>query len=309
MVVLLPLVLVRVVFADKLSSRQMTIVNLLFGVGFLASFAGAARTYFTWIMTTEPDATWNAWMNWLMSSLELLLGIICASIPSTKPFFSRYIPKLLGSSLHKSKATSAPVPTDKAADGSVVGSQLSEYSKLKELEVLAAESQASKPASTKRFSEATLNKPLPAVINTHSIYTIKIQLDEASLEPADRRRVPGNQKTDPSKIARRQGMHNFSRPNMYHTKRNTGPSSHDRSSVYGMGESRPEGRNTSTSGAASHHRQILHGMDGMDGMDGIYHQSVDDLEAGIRYGTYDSSTYAAPTKKHARSGSVGTFGG
>ncbi|TEA09985.1 hypothetical protein C8034_v011117 [Colletotrichum sidae] len=210
-VVLLPLALVRVVYKNKLSPRQLLIVNLLFGTGFLASFAGVARTYFTWIMATEADVTWNAWMNWLMSSLELFLGIICTSIPSTKPFFNRFLPKLLQPAPQRSERLNEPTPTDtsKSTKGSRNGSQLSLDSDLEELvevHAFSAASRTSTPLPHKMYSDAILNKPLPAVeTRKDSVYTIKIQLDEASLGPADRRARTANLPRETTS----QPVHNF----------------------------------------------------------------------------------------------------
>ncbi|KZL68360.1 integral membrane protein [Colletotrichum tofieldiae] len=315
-VVLLPLTLVRVVYADKLTSRQMTIVNLLFGAGFLASFAGAARTYFTWIMTTEPDASWNAWINWLMSCVELFLGIICTSIPSTKPFFNKYIPKLLGTSSRKSQATGAPVPTDKPTKDSVITSRFSNGSDTEAVDaagsVLRADSES--PAA-RRFSDATLNKPLPAVMKNHSVYTINIQLDEASLGPADRTRAPAGPAREQTNLAWRQAVSNFSRPKIHHVRSNSEPSSQHRLSIYSPREAGRDSHRsssgsststTATSGESSRHSYIL------DDFESTYRQSIDDLEAGVRYSPYDrhsSSAVPAPLRKHAKSVSIGTFGG
>ncbi|KZL69063.1 integral membrane protein [Colletotrichum incanum] len=315
-VVLLPLALVRVVYADKLTSRQMTIVNLLFGAGFLASFAGAARTYFTWIMTTEPDASWNAWINWLMSCVELFLGITCTSIPSTKPFFNKYIPKLLGTSSRKSQATSAPVPTDKTTKASVITSRFSNGSDTEAVDAagrgLPAES---KSPAARRFSDATLNKPLPAVMKNHSVYTINIQLDEASLGPADRTRAPSGPVKEQTDLAWRQAVSNFSRPKIYHVRSNSEPSSQHRLSIYNSPRevrrdshrrSSGSSSSTTTSGESSRHSHIL------DDVESIYRQSIDDLEVGVRYSPYDhhnSSAVPAPLRKHAKSVSIGTFGG
>ncbi|KAJ0156990.1 hypothetical protein CTA2_12727 [Colletotrichum tanaceti] len=301
-VVLLPLTLVRIVYADKLTPRQMTIVNILFGAGFLASFAGAARTYFTWIMTTEPDATWNAWINWLMSCIELFLGIVCTSIPSTKPFFNKYVPKLLGTVTRKSHAASAPVPTSKAANGVATINQVSNGSDAKELEGLSTESES---PEKRRFGERDLNKPLSAVLKNHSVYTINIQLDEASLYPADRRRA---EQTD---LTRRQAVSNFSRPRIHHVGKNSEPSSQRRPSTCSPIEYSRDSHittaSTTTAGESTRRSRIL------DDIESIYHQSIDDdHEAGVRYSAYDQYRYSAvpaPLGRHARSGSIGTFGG
>ncbi|KAF9877333.1 integral membrane protein [Colletotrichum karsti] len=299
-VVLLPLTLVRIVYKNKLSSRQMLIVNMLFGAGFLASFAGAARTYFTWVMTTEADVTWNAWMNWLMSCVELFLGIICTSVPSTKPFFNRYLPRLLSSKSHKSQRTSLPMATDKATKGSQMGSQLTFETDLEASDTIPMESPVSTPTpgNAKRLSEGTLNKPLPVVIKKNSVYTIKIQLDEASLSPADRRDRTLNQQAI---SAPSNGIHNFSRPKVLQTRRNSEPHSQHRLSLYSTGDVNDDNSRYSQA---------------MDDVDSSYRHSIDDAEASILQSSYDPQTYVAstrnltvPTKGHTKNPSVGTFGG
>ncbi|OLN81477.1 hypothetical protein CCHL11_09056 [Colletotrichum chlorophyti] len=305
-VVILPLALVRIVYIDKLSSRQMLIVNLLFGAGFIASFAGAARTYFTWIMTTEPDKTWHAWMNWLMSCIELFLGIICTSTPSTKPFFNRYIPKILSSTPRKSRATSAPLPANKGTSGSMIGSGMSVDSESKELKALPAGPQFSTPEVGTPSNGKVLNQPLPAVMKKDSIYIIKIQLDETSLTPADRTRPRGNRILDQSDLAEARATHNFSRPKAAQRVVSISkPPGHARQSIQDRRESRRHSRSTSTStaGASSRYSQILD-------IENDYRQSFDNPEAGAYSGPQETySHYAPPTRKHAKSGSVGTFGG
>ncbi|KAI3336622.1 hypothetical protein HD806DRAFT_12214 [Xylariaceae sp. AK1471] len=95
-VVLLP---IRTVASLQLSSRQRVVVISLFGIGLIASSVGIARTYFTWLLFTaaDYDTIWNAWYLWLSSLIELHLGIICASIPATKPFFASYMHSMIGS--------------------------------------------------------------------------------------------------------------------------------------------------------------------------------------------------------------------
>ncbi|KAI1771304.1 integral membrane protein [Hypoxylon cercidicola] len=94
LVVLLP---IKTVLGLNLPKRQTIIIMLLFGIGILASSVGIARSYFTWILITDYDSIWNSWTVWFCSAIELNLGIICASIPATKPFFASYLPGLYGS--------------------------------------------------------------------------------------------------------------------------------------------------------------------------------------------------------------------
>ncbi|KAI0861042.1 hypothetical protein F4860DRAFT_186899 [Xylaria cubensis] len=94
-VVLLP---IRTTIALELSPRHRVVVISLFGIGLVASAVGIARTYFTWLLLTaaDHDTTWRAWYVWLSSILELHLGIICASVPATRPFFASHWASMLG---------------------------------------------------------------------------------------------------------------------------------------------------------------------------------------------------------------------
>ncbi|CAL3969972.1 hypothetical protein PZA11_007494 [Diplocarpon coronariae] len=92
--VLLP---IRTISTLQLPRRQMAIVILLFGFGFISCIAGIIRTYFMYEVTTGWDQTWRSYPVWITSALELYIGIICASIPATKPFFSTYLPEVFGS--------------------------------------------------------------------------------------------------------------------------------------------------------------------------------------------------------------------
>ncbi|KAL2061629.1 hypothetical protein VTL71DRAFT_7006 [Oculimacula yallundae] len=92
--VLLP---IRTVWTLQLPKRQMYVVITLFGFGFISCAAGIVRTYYMYEVTTGWDQTWRSYPVWITSSLELYIGIICASIPATKPFFSTYLPTLFGS--------------------------------------------------------------------------------------------------------------------------------------------------------------------------------------------------------------------
>ncbi|TRX88630.1 hypothetical protein FHL15_010489 [Xylaria flabelliformis] len=94
-VVLLP---IRTTIALELSPRHRVVVISLFGIGLVASAVGIARTYFTWLLLTaaDHDTTWRAWYVWLSSILELHLGIICASVPATRPFFASHWASMQG---------------------------------------------------------------------------------------------------------------------------------------------------------------------------------------------------------------------
>ncbi|KAE9380981.1 hypothetical protein N431DRAFT_459885 [Stipitochalara longipes BDJ] len=92
-VVLIP---IPIVLRLNLPLRQRIIVALLFGMGFIVCFAGVVRTYYMYKVTDGyHDVTWDAYPVWLGTAFELYLGIVCTSAPPTKPFFARYVPRLL----------------------------------------------------------------------------------------------------------------------------------------------------------------------------------------------------------------------
>ncbi|CZT49072.1 related to L-fucose permease [Rhynchosporium secalis] len=109
--VLLP---IRTVWTLQLPKRQVSAVILLFGLGLISCAAGIVRTYYMYQVTTGWDQTWRSYPVWITSGLELYIGIICASIPATRPFFSTYLPTFIGSltsastsrnTLHQSNAS------------------------------------------------------------------------------------------------------------------------------------------------------------------------------------------------------------
>jgi hypothetical protein len=114
LVVLIP---IPVVLRLNLPMRQRLLVSLLFGAGFIVCFAGIVRTYYFYRLTDGyHDITWDAYPVWLSTAVELYIGLVsisldptfwcflqriltsgqvCTSIPPTKPFFARYMPKLI----------------------------------------------------------------------------------------------------------------------------------------------------------------------------------------------------------------------
>ncbi|KXX74539.1 hypothetical protein MMYC01_209722, partial [Madurella mycetomatis] len=91
------LVPVKTVIGLHLPVIQRVTVLLLFAGGILVGIAGAVRTHFSWLTVFSPDGdiNWHTYDMMLASSIELLLGIVCASVPATKPFFSLYGSRLL----------------------------------------------------------------------------------------------------------------------------------------------------------------------------------------------------------------------
>ncbi|KAI0199571.1 hypothetical protein F4808DRAFT_209134 [Astrocystis sublimbata] len=125
-VVLLP---IHTTLALDIPTRHRIVVISLFGIGLVASSIGIVRTYFSYLQYTDPqfDITWRAWHVWLASLLELHLGIICASVPATKPFFIGYLPTRLG--LTKTQDRSLVISYPKSQDATEILD--SSYSKMR----------------------------------------------------------------------------------------------------------------------------------------------------------------------------------
>lgn len=69
----------------QLPRKQQVVVVLLFAAGGLVTAAGAVRTYYTWKITTNYDASWYAYSVFWSSSLELYVGIVSQIPRSTFP--------------------------------------------------------------------------------------------------------------------------------------------------------------------------------------------------------------------------------
>ncbi|KAB5570724.1 integral membrane protein [Coniochaeta sp. 2T2.1] len=166
-IVLLP---IKLVMELNLPKKQRVAVYVLFTGGILVGIAGAVRTYFTWLLTSSPnhDITWNSYYVMLVSSVELFLGIICASIPATKPFFGRYIPRLIGATTSSGRDVTEPLAAarKKASQESFWTFRHSRGDVESQSQVQVAETQHPefKPGHKRKLTPADLNKPLPPVV-------------------------------------------------------------------------------------------------------------------------------------------------
>ncbi|CZR61605.1 related to L-fucose permease [Phialocephala subalpina] len=111
-VVILPM---PTVWRVKLPVQQQIILVMLFAAGFFITLVGAIRTYYLYKVTTGYDKTWEAFPVWLASSVELYVGIICASIPATKRFFGRFGPNWLSSPMPSRNPTSLATHTQRSS--------------------------------------------------------------------------------------------------------------------------------------------------------------------------------------------------
>lgn len=85
--VLVVLPMVIVLHSRSLPPRQMVVVVGLFAMGWLASLAGAVRTYLLFKQDTAPDHdfTWLSWASYLASAVELYLGIVSLVSSPSRP--------------------------------------------------------------------------------------------------------------------------------------------------------------------------------------------------------------------------------
>lgn len=102
-VVILP---VQTMLGLQLPRKQHLILIGLFCAGFGACLAGVVRTYYTWHLTRSWDRTWMGYPVWVSSIVELYVGIICASVPPIKQFFTLYLPGVIDSTRRGGRASS-----------------------------------------------------------------------------------------------------------------------------------------------------------------------------------------------------------
>ncbi|KAH8778273.1 hypothetical protein F5882DRAFT_440670 [Hyaloscypha sp. PMI_1271] len=87
----------HMVWNVQLPVRQRVGLLIIFGAGFLVCVAGALRLYYSITTDKSPDTPWEGFSLWIWESIEINLGIVCASAPSLKSFLTRLVPKLFSS--------------------------------------------------------------------------------------------------------------------------------------------------------------------------------------------------------------------
>ncbi|PWY70255.1 integral membrane protein [Aspergillus heteromorphus CBS 117.55] len=89
----------------KLPVRQRIAVISIFALGILVNVAGSVRTVYVWkSMIASYDATWEGWPILLAASIEISLGLICASAPALRPLVAFFLPRLLRTTRRYSSA-------------------------------------------------------------------------------------------------------------------------------------------------------------------------------------------------------------
>lgn len=80
----------------KLPTRQRLAVMSIFGLGVLVNVAGSVRTAYVYeSMLATYDVTWMGWPILLSATIEINLGLICASAPALRPLLTAVLPHLL----------------------------------------------------------------------------------------------------------------------------------------------------------------------------------------------------------------------
>ncbi|KAL4807780.1 hypothetical protein BDV18DRAFT_107973 [Aspergillus unguis] len=83
----------------KMPTRQRIAVMCIFGLGIIVDVAGAVRTYYVWqSLIVSYDETWEGWPVLLAATVEINLGLLCASAPALRPLINFCVPRLVGSS-------------------------------------------------------------------------------------------------------------------------------------------------------------------------------------------------------------------
>ncbi|KAI1375164.1 trafficking PGA2-domain-containing protein [Hypoxylon crocopeplum] len=106
-ILLLPIPLV---IRMQLPNRQKLSVILLFATGIVVCAVALKRVTYIPVLEASEDYDWDAVPDMILCFIEVNLGIVCASVPALRPFFSRYLPILLASRRKNSDADSGPNP-------------------------------------------------------------------------------------------------------------------------------------------------------------------------------------------------------
>ncbi|KAI0133197.1 hypothetical protein F4776DRAFT_664368 [Hypoxylon sp. NC0597] len=101
-ILLLPIPLV---IRMQLPIRQKISVILLFATGIVVCCVALKRVTYIPVLEASEDYDWDAVPDMILCFIEVNLGIVCASVPAIRPFFSRFLPVLLA---RRRKGSSGP---------------------------------------------------------------------------------------------------------------------------------------------------------------------------------------------------------
>ncbi|EPS45266.1 hypothetical protein H072_732 [Dactylellina haptotyla CBS 200.50] len=89
---------VPVLTSLRLPARQKAVLLVVFSLGVFDIVVGMIRIHYFQLTETQAlDFDYNAAYSFMWAAIEVNVGIVCASIPMTKPLISRFFPGWLGS--------------------------------------------------------------------------------------------------------------------------------------------------------------------------------------------------------------------
>ncbi|KAK2737069.1 hypothetical protein FQN55_001281 [Onygenales sp. PD_40] len=93
MVLLLP---ITYIWRLQVSQRQKITLAVVMSLGTFTCLMSILRLYGLIVLSKSKDPTWEQPATAYWSSIELNMGIICASLPTLKPFITKVAPRILG---------------------------------------------------------------------------------------------------------------------------------------------------------------------------------------------------------------------
>ncbi|KAK8121417.1 hypothetical protein PG999_005537 [Apiospora kogelbergensis] len=93
-ILLLP---VPIVIPLQIPTRQKVLLVLTFATGLFVCVVAIYRVSYIPTLEASEDYDWDAVPDMILCFLEVNAGIVCASVPALRPFFTRYFPVLISS--------------------------------------------------------------------------------------------------------------------------------------------------------------------------------------------------------------------
>ncbi|KAI0024940.1 hypothetical protein F4780DRAFT_484212 [Xylariomycetidae sp. FL0641] len=101
-ILLLP---VPLILRMQLPTRQKASIILLFATGILVCAVALKRVSYIPVLEASSDYDWDAVPDMILCFIEVNAGIVCASVPAVRPFFSRLLPVVLARRQHHRKTS------------------------------------------------------------------------------------------------------------------------------------------------------------------------------------------------------------
>ncbi|KAF3007494.1 hypothetical protein E8E13_005315 [Curvularia kusanoi] len=96
LLVILPFFILRRL---AMPAREKASLMVILGLGGVAAIASICRLYALYVISVSADITWDSPASVYWSAIELNVGILCASLPTLRPFLARIWPSAFISSL------------------------------------------------------------------------------------------------------------------------------------------------------------------------------------------------------------------